>query len=484
MRPDRGRRADDEEEPASPFGQDRLGNNTESLTLITGGPNGGRVAMIDGYDVVAVPIHPAHGAPARLFGIEGLNPEAFASGLVYVRSERRFYFGLQAQADTLWATDDAGVALPPRPITFLPGFDPATIVSVEGMTVLPGKGSTPDRIARALYVGAPGPEGTQIEVLSLGGIVEREIRLGPPLDGPDTYVLGLAYDPPGTFVVTCEDASFWRVGLDGAVVDGPFTSPELPMLEGLTRLGNGRFVCASYTAGRLFGLGSTMSRMAALDRDVEIGIGLSRPFDGVWDAPTGTFALVGMGRDLADVVASVPVSLDAATIMMTLDGPCHGIARLPDEDMFALGRLTPPFGIDILGRAGSRQGEIAFANVTGLPNRRVAALAYIPSSHQFVVGLRRLPGTAWLISRTGNLDGSFPLPASSGAFQFIDDGGAGHLGFWAPPTLFTLDLEGNVVDTKTPSTAGLVHPLGYVAAPGGRFLLIDPNNSQAVLRGP
>jgi hypothetical protein len=481
MRPDRGRR-EAEEDDAEPFGGDRLGNNTESLTLITGGPHGGSVAMIDGYDVIAVPIHPAHAAPTKLFGIEKLRPDAFASGIVHVRSEGRFYFGLQAQVDHLWATDETGAVVPPRPITFIPGFDPATIQSVEGMTVVPGKGAAPDRIARALYVGAPGNEGARIELLSLTGSVEREIRLGPPLDGPDSYVLGLAFDPPNTFVVACEDASLWRISLDGEVLEGPFTSPELPMLEGLTRLGNGRFISASYTAGKLYGLDANLSRMPALDRSAEIGIGLSRPFDGVWDVTTGTFVLIGMIRNLSDVIASVPASLDATTTVMTLDGPRHGIALLPDEDAFAVGRVVPPYGIDILARNGTVLGEIVFANVAALPRRRVATLAYIPATHQFVVGLRKQPGTAWLISRGGTLDGMFALPAPSGVLQFLDDDGPGHLGFWSPPTLYRLDLDGAVVDTRTPATDGLVHPLGYVAAPDGGLLLIDPNDSHVVFR--
>jgi hypothetical protein len=481
MRPDRGRRGDQEED-AEPIGGDRLGNNTESLTLIAGGPHGGSVAMIDGYDVIAVPIHPAHGSPTRLFGIEKLKPDAFASGIVHVRSERRFYFGLQGQVDQLWSTDEAGAPQAPRPITFLPGFDPATIQSVEGMTLVPGKGATPDRIARALYVGAPGSEGARIEILSLTGGVERQVRLGPPLDGPDSYVLGLAFDPPDTFVVTSEDASLWRVSLDGEVLEGPFTSSELPMLEGLTRLGNGRFVCASYAAGKLFGLDANLGRMPALDRSAEIGIGLSRPFDGVWDPATGTFALIGMRRDLRDVIASVPASLATTRTITVLDGPRHGIARLPDEDLFAVGRVVPPYGIDLLARNGSQQGEIVFGNVAELPRRRVAALAYIPSTGQFVVGLRRLPGTAWLISRTGKLEGTFELPAAGGVLQYLDEGGQGRLGFWSPPTLYTLDLSGAVVDTRTPGIDGLVHPMGYVAAPGGGALLIDPNDSHAVLR--
>jgi hypothetical protein len=483
VRRDRGPRSE-EEDVVAPFALNRLGNNTESITLITAGRHRGEIALIDGYDVLAVPIHPAHGAPKRLFGIEPLNPTAFASGLVHVRSERRFNFALQAQAESLWVTDEDGTPVPPRPITFLPGFDPTWIVSVEGMTLIPGKGSAPDRIARAIFVARPEGDCAQIEILSLDGVVEREIHLGAPLDGPETYVLGLAFDPPNSFVITCEDASLWRVGLDGGVLDGPFTSPDLPMLEGIARLGNGRFMVASYGAGRLFGLGSDLSRMPTADRAVEIGVGLSRPFDGVWDPPTGTFALVGMRRDLTDAVASVPMSRDAADVFMTLDGPRHGIARLPDEDAFCLGRLAPPFGIDIVARSGASLGEIVFSNVAGLPTRRVAALAYVPSTKQFVVGLRKVPDKAWLISRDGNLDGSFALPAPTGALQFIDDGGPGHLGFWSPPTLYNLDLAGNVVGTSTPSTDGLVHPLGYVAAPGGQSLLLDANNSEAVLRRP
>jgi hypothetical protein len=466
------------------IGQGRLGNNIEAATPITAGPFASQVAILDGYDVIAVPVHAAQVPATRLFGIEPLAPDAFASGLVYLPSERQFFFDFQGQPHSLWIADEAGNPRPPRAITYLEGFDPATILGVEGMTYIPRAGSRPARIARATYIARPDETGAQIEVIGLDGVVSHEIGLGPPLDGPDTYVLGVAYVPQDEFVVSLDDGSLWRVGADGAVRGGPTTAPDLPGAEALTRLEDGRFFAAGYTGGRLLALTAELVRSPADDRSVEIGPGLSRVLDGAWDPATGSYVLIGIGRDATDIVASVPRSLDDATTLFTLPSPAKGLALLPAEDAFALGRLDPPFGIDIVHRDGAAVGQILFQDVDQLPNRRITALSYLPSTNQFVVQLRRNSGKAWLISRSGHLDGSISLPGPGGALQLVNDGGRECLGLWTPPTLYLLDRSGSILRTSTPSTEDLLHPWGYVAGPDGEIVLFDGNNSEGIVRGP
>jgi hypothetical protein len=466
---------------AIPFGQDRLGNNTEAATLITAGRFAGQVAVLDGYDVIAVPVEgEAALPPARLFGIEALEPIAHASGLAYARSERRFFFNLQGQLHTLWLTDEDGNPGDPRPITYLPGFDPALIASAEGMTILPQASAAPDRLGRALYVGPPQDAHAQIEILTLEGVVEREIRLGAPLAGPEIYVLGLTWLPDDRLLISLDDGSLWTVGMDGAVLAGPVRAPDLPSAEALVRLNDGRVMAATYASGRLLAFDANLARVSSGDRTFPVGPGLSRPLEGVWDALSGRYLMLGIDRDQADVLAGVPAARDRAETLFHTPAIYVAMAALPDEDAFAFSRAFAPLGIDIVGRDGALREQILLANVPGLPNRRVVALAYVPTTQQFVLSIRREPGRLWLVSRAGVLDGTLAVPPRFGAVRYVPEDGQDRLHIWTPPNLQRIDLAGNPVGTLMPAVAGLVSPLGYVAGPDGECLLIDPNNSEVV----
>jgi hypothetical protein len=323
----------------------------------------------------------------------------------------------------------------------------------------------------------------QLEILTLEGFVEHEIRPGPPLGGADTYILGITqlHSSDG-FLISRDDGSFWTVGADGSVLSGPVTASDLPMAEALTRLNDGRVVAASYSAGKLLAFDSKMARENNRDRTVAVGPGLSHPFFGAWDAVTGYYVLLGIGRDSTHILATVPPSLNAADTLFRVPAPYTSVAGLQDEHAFALGRAFPPFGIDIVGRDGAARDQIQLANVVGLPNQRVVGLAYIPTTRQFAIWLRREPNKIWIVSRSGILDSMLSVPPTFGMLQCISEEGEDRLQVWAPPTLYSFDLAGNVIALATPSVEGLVNPWGYVAGPNGQFLLIDAISSEAVLR--
>jgi hypothetical protein len=461
-----------------PFGQDRLGNNTEGATLITAGPFAGQVAVLDGYDVIAVRVTGAAAGASKLFDIRALLPEGNPSGITYIPAAREFVFDIQGQWDSLWVTDERGAPRDPRPVTYLPGFDPGSIASAEGMTHLPHGSPLPDRIARAIYIATSTAAWAQIEVLTVEGVVEQEIKLGPPL--AEAYVLGIAFLPPDGFLVSTDAAELWTIGLDGQVRSGPVTAPGLPMVEALVRLENGRVFAAAYSAGKLTALDATLARDPTVDRQFTIGPGLSRAITGVWDPVTECYLLLGMDRGLSDVLAAVPPSRAVADVLFPTSVPHMSIARLPDEDAFALGRAFAPHGVDIVGRDGAIREQIEVSAIAGLPNRRVSALAYLPATRQFAMIMRKHPNTLWLVSRAGVLDGSFKIPAP-GLLQAIGEDGQDRLRIWAPPNLRTVDLAGNVLASTQPSIEGLVNPWGYVAGPNGQAMLLDAYDGTALL---
>src|SRR5438445_7252516 len=58
---------------AAPTAHARIGNNTEGATLVTAGPFAEQVALLDGYDVLAVPVEGrGRTAPRKLFDLKDL----------------------------------------------------------------------------------------------------------------------------------------------------------------------------------------------------------------------------------------------------------------------------------------------------------------------------------------------------------------------------------------------------------------------------
>ena len=76
----------------------RLGNNTEGATAITRGPNAGQVGLIDGYDVLAIPVDGlARAEPHKLLDVKSVGWSALASGIAYIPTERHPQAGRRSQ---------------------------------------------------------------------------------------------------------------------------------------------------------------------------------------------------------------------------------------------------------------------------------------------------------------------------------------------------------------------------------------------------
>ena len=480
----------------APIAHARIGNNTEGATVISAGPFTEQVALIDGYDVIAVPVNERWRAPQRLLDLKALQPIGNLSGIVYVPSERAYLLNDNGQPDTLLAADEQGRPLSPRPITYPPEIP--FVFEAEGMTYLPPGSSFPDRIARIAIVP---PFGTQdIQIMTRAGVVEREIPLPSPLDF-SVYLPGLAYDRfSDSFLLSGEPVladsagpgELWKVSMDGAVISGPIKVPgEVALsLEALVEFRDGRVFTADYAAGKLLAFNRDLTPNPSEERVFRIGLGISRPAFGVYDPRAGRYALggvVGVGVFLREGVAEVSPSLDWGTRLFGFDGtfePRRGLAYVPEDDAFAEGRLFSPLGIDLFRRNGSLLDRIEFTTIVGLPSGTPSGLAYIPRTRQFALTMFQFPNQVFLFSRSRTYDGSFTVDAVPSSLQYASQSGQDRLLVWTPPSLLTYDLFGNLLSTRQLPTKGMVHPDAFIAGPGEGFALFDPNDSEFVVYSP
>jgi hypothetical protein len=472
----------------------RVGNNTEGATLVTAGPFAEHVAVLDGYDVIAVPVEGrGRTNPQKMFDIKGLGIIGNASGIVYVPSERAFLFNDNGQPDTLLATDERGHPLPARPITYRP--EVPFVFEAEGMTYLPPDSPFPDRIARVVFV--PPFFALNIEILTRAGVVEKEIPLGSPFDTGELYPPGLAYDHfSQSFVLSGEPVlassagpgEFWRVGLDGSLRSGPILAAggAALSLEALAELRDGRIVAADYAEGKLRAFNRDLTSDPSGERDFRIGVGVSRPGGGVYDPLTRRYALsqvVAAGIFLREGVAEITSSLDSASRLFGFDGtfePRIGIAYIPEDDAFAMGHVFGGRGIDIFRRDGRVLDTIDFSTIPGIPRGSVSGLAYRPRTRQFAVTMFQFPNQVFLVSRARTLDGTLNIPVGT-SIQYVSQAGQDRLLLWSAPTLSTYDWAGNLLAKKNLPVDGLVFPTVFIAGPGNGFAILDSVDSEVVV---
>ena len=69
----------------------RIGNNTEGATLVSNGAGQAQIALIDGYDVLVVPVGGNGKAPAhKIFDVKSHQWTAFPSGIAFLGVEKNF----------------------------------------------------------------------------------------------------------------------------------------------------------------------------------------------------------------------------------------------------------------------------------------------------------------------------------------------------------------------------------------------------------
>ena len=457
----------------------RLGNNTEGATTISNGRYANHIAVIDGYDVIAIPTEGRdHTAPQKLFDVKSIPWAAFPSGIAYLPTERSFVFDDQGDLTDLQVVSDTGAVQPARPITFLPDYPADAIGAAEGLAYLPQGSPWPDAIARAAWF-PDDANPAHIEVLSRTGTVLTEIPV--PLPPEEAYITGLAYLGKDGFLISTADNNMWRVTLGGVAVS-PINVPEAAGIEGLAPLPDGRVFAADYGLGTLLAFDKNLQRDPARDRAYPIGVGLTRSTDGFWDPAANNWVLMGLDRDhLQTTVATVSPSLDAKTTLFHIAGFTSGLAEGPGRTV-----ATCPFSapeVVIYSRAGLLVSTINFTTVAGMPARRCQTLAYLPDLDAYAVKVvGRLNRTRiFVVSRSGTLLRTITTGGASVFALSRPPAGSTTLDVWEAfaGVYETYDAASGSLLSRTPvDPTPLLEPGGFIAGPNGSYALLDGNDSE------
>ncbi len=452
----------------------RLGNNTEGATLVSNGPGEAQIALIDGYDVLVVPVGGRGKASAhKIFDVKAHQWAAFPSGIAYLAAERNFVFDDQGSFDELIVTNAGGHLLPSRSIQYLPGT-PA-VIATEGMVYLGPDTAFPDTLARAVWFEDFTPS---IEIMTRAGVVLQEIPVGPPVD----YITGLTYVSSGAFLVSNASADIWTVALDGTVTAGPVVVAGVGDVEGLVAHPDGRVFASDYTAGTLFAFDANLGRQPTRDRSYAIGIGLSRAFDAVWDPATGGFVINGLGRELVQAeTAVVSPRLDSKEVLFQ-HFDTFGLTMLGDGSL-ATCQIFGPARLLHYSRSGVLLDEMNLTTIPGLPPAKCRAVAYLSSIDAYAMVLRGAgrTRTVHFVSRAGVHLGSFDAPSRIFSLSVPPDGAGDQLLVWSAPQLLTYDPAGTLLSTRTLDTGSLAAPSGFASLPGGSYALLDASNSEVAI---
>lgn len=387
--------ADDRGRPSNVSLRARLGNDIEAMTRLS--PDA--VAVLDGYDVVAIQVpdvRPGKAIPTtrqKLFDVRSLpTGSSVPRGLAYDTRRERFYFGPGAggPAPVILVTDREGRRRPDITLKLLPGQ--VTPVSFEGLAYLPpGNSTLGDRIAAVLIgedlVG-------RISIIRLDGTVEYEIPVAPGTPA-ESYVTGLAFLAPDRFLFTPlleTSNAVYEVDLAGSV-SGPVLvgDPRLGF-EGIAPLSDGRIAVVDYAAGWVFVHDARGDRLPHQDRDVRIGAGISFADSIAWDAGSGRLivnAWVGGGGGTHHVHALPPPFTTAVQLTRDEVSPLEilaGVASFPETGEIAVTEgagFSPTRGVWFFDAAtGAYRSRLALASLppvdfrprrlAPLPDRRLA----------------------------------------------------------------------------------------------------------------
>jgi hypothetical protein len=454
----------------------RLGNNSEGTTLIS---KGGVVelAVLDGYDVLAVNVAANPNARLRkLFDISGHAWATFPSGIAYLSSENAFAFGDQGSPDEIVVTNTAGHVVDVRPVQYLPGTPP--VLGTETLLGLDAGAPFPNTIARVVFL-ADGS--ASIEIMTPAAVVLHEIPIvGLPPE--ESYVTGLAFVSPDRFLVSTASPNIWPLALDGTVTGGPVAVSEASDVEGIVALPNGSIYANDYTAGVLFAFDANLVRKPSMDRHFEIGLGLSRGIDAVWDPLTGGLIVHALDRDHAAFdTALVSGDLKSRQMLFQLD-LTPGLAMLGDGSL-ATCQFFGPAAILRHSRSGVLLDTLSLTTIPGLPPVRCMSIAYLSSIDAYALRLRGAARaqTVYLVSRAGVFLRSFTVPEPIVTLATSPDSNGDRLLVWGLPQLRTYGVSGALISTKTLQTAPLLAPIGFAALPGGGYALFDPNNSEVAI---
>ena len=129
-------------------------------------------------------------------------------------------------------------------------------------------------------------------VMRRDGVVVKEIIpvLPPPVAAELGEFWGIGFQTPNTLL--CSGGYYlWKMDFNGNPTAGPVASEDLSdSFEGVTQLPNG-YIAAANGYGKLRYFDFNLNRLARLDRDYTIGLGISSPTGLAWNNNTKQFLL-------------------------------------------------------------------------------------------------------------------------------------------------------------------------------------------------
>jgi len=397
----------------------RLGNSTEDITYL----GSGRMAVLDGYDLLLVPLADSTDPRVRtrkLFDVRGLGVTGAPRGVAHLATEGLYAFNDLRRRTTILLAGARGQAEGERTLQYPAGFKPDQLEGIDTMTVTQGLGKTDLLLVSAITFG---PElRSRLEVFTRSGSAYRVTReVMPPDPVGASFVSGAAFVPAGA--VTRTESGF-VVGSDNfvALLDAAGNIirsreiPEATSVEGVAQTEAGAIVAADIFAGRLFFFDGRLNRTPEFDRGYRIGFGVGNPFGLAWDALMERHLVLGSAPEEGPTAQQVTaVAPDLASASRAIDLNAQGFARgrrmtyLPEENLLAVAHQTTPRAILLFDKAGAL-AETIDMSAAGSPS----AVAYMPSRREFAV---RFTGdanarTLFIFSREGKLSRTVDLSAT------------------------------------------------------------------------
>lgn len=475
----------------------RLGNNTEDITFITSGAFANHVAILDGYEVLGVPLDGCSPCiTGHLFDLRGLGINVGPRGITFIDSEAAFALNDSTQPTTLFLTDDQGQPLPTRTIKYLGGFVPG---HVEGLAYIPATSpSFPDDIIEVALTS--GLTESRLEILQRDGEVVAEIIPQEPLRSD--FLVGVAFKAPDRILVGTIDNAIWTLDFAGNLVAGPTLLPGVEDIEGLVQLPapDGRVLAATYNAGTLFFFDENLNRLPDQDQYYTVGAGVSGFQGTAWNSDTDEHLVVLAGAlPQATEVVSVPPTLDAATPIVDLamshfDNP-RQTTFMPDQHLIAVAHAAGPGAILLFDTSGALVQQINISAELGNPR----AITYIPTTQQFAALFSSSSQMLRILSRNGDLVSTIDLaskgigPVSTLAFFNSDHPSGGQFLIFEAENRMTAtyravvtDFSGDVLSQfdyrDKLGMLSVVGTAGIISGPdAGSFSAIDAGNSEIVI---
>jgi hypothetical protein len=440
----------------------RMGGYAEDITFVTSGVLKDQVAMMNGYELFAVPVK--KGTLSKVCRVDNPEIDQFVNGFTFVETESLFVMNNNPHPNKLYFFDQDCAFKGTRPIQYLnSSYRPGHI---EGMAYIPASSPVfPDHLIMVAWDDLS-LTAMRLVIMRRDGVQIAEItRPDWPAQFFEGGVGDVTYLSPNRLLVSLYHTdSLWTMDFSGNIISGPLPAAGDGMGEGIVRVSDGQVIATNYPQRLLF-YDKNLNRQPQNDRNDLVGLNVNLPGGIAWDSGANRL-LVTHDANLPSLtagVAGVPTTLDSATPVVDLSGMfARQTVYLPQEDLIGVLRFAGANGRAILlyNDNGTLNTEISLTAASlGQNFGSPVALGYLPVTDEFVVGFNGIPGPDQVferrrlrvISRTGALVRTIDFSATGIAgiagveyFEDVQGGGGRRLMILGGiGRVIITDLDGN-----------------------------------------